>query len=118
MNRSTSRDHEAEQDNDTGQLNHPEEVLCLHLVACPDAPKTLQPRDGAFDLLAPLEAAQRTTILSFATISLIGRDHLNAQRSQLRIEPITVIRFISDQPFWEHHSKRRLQGVVNQCDFC
>jgi hypothetical protein len=89
----------AEQDLHATETNHAEEVLDVVLPANHEPTKMMQPGKQSFDSPTSAVTAQRTTILRRCpALATMRCDHLDAiALSQISIQTVTVIRFVTDQ---------------------
>jgi len=113
---SSSR-NSAEQDEDAGELNEAEEVLGLVFVACPDPTERLKPRDGPFYLPLTFVPSEWASILSLAfPVLSTGGDHQGADLTEIGVEAVAVIGFISDQPFRDIEPEGSAERVLYEID--
>jgi hypothetical protein len=84
----------------------------MPLITDDQTPKIAQPGEKAFNLPTPPIASEWTPILRSGTdtSAAMGRDHLDAQVSQLCIQRIGIIGFVADQPLREVADEAGVEG--------
>ena len=73
-------------------------VQGVALVPDDNTPEILQPGEETFHFQSPPVAAQRTAILGLGTrpAPTVGRDHLNAQLQERRVQGVSIIAAVPD----------------------
>src|SRR5579859_1005270 len=110
-----------EQDDDTGELNQPHVVLDVVFVTHNQSAEVVEPGKQSLHFPTSSESTERPTVLRFvvrpASLS-VWRDHLDTKPLQdLRVEPITVVSFVTDQLFRNIGDEALLQGLGDQLYF-
>ena len=84
-----------------------------------DSTEVLQPCEEPLNLPSSLAAPKRSAILrlSFLTIRLVRRDHLDASPGQRFIQRVGVIRFVTDQSFRSLSGKNLSESFCVKGDF-
>jgi hypothetical protein len=79
----------------------------------------LQPREQPLDLPAPFVAAQWSAVLrcNFLPVRFVRRNHLNALLSQLGVQWVGVVSFISNQPCRSLDNKTLKESFSDKGDF-
>src|SRR5512146_2899519 len=88
-----------EQEFETGEVDHAEEVFDVVLIAIDEAAEPVQPGKQPFHLPAFLVSAQRSSILGLAPSPTVGCDQLNVVLGlELLVEPVRIVGFVPDEP--------------------
>src|SRR5215471_2023186 len=111
----TQKDHNA------GELDKPEIVLGVILIANHQAAEVVQPSEESFHFPTTLEAAQRTSVLSnsigLATFA-VWSDHLSAELLQnFTIQPVAVVGLVSNESLRDISDESLLQRLGDQFYF-
>jgi len=110
-----------EQDDNTGKLYEPDIVLDVVFITNNQSAEVVKPGKKSLHFPTSFESTERPTILRFilrpAALS-VWRDHLSAKPLEyLRVEPITVVSFVTDQLFRNIGDEALLQGLGDQLYF-
>ncbi len=109
-----------EQDSNAREMEERQKVLGVIVPASDQPTRVVKPREEAFDLPAPLAAAERPAILAgrASTVVTMTRDHLDAvRRHQHLVERIAVVGFVADQALGKVGEEASFQGVGYERDF-
>ena len=100
-------------------MNKTQVIQGIALVADHQTPEIAQPGEESLNFPPAPIAPKRATILGLGTgaIASVGRNHFNAQLVQGRVQWISVIAFVSDQPLWELAEEARVEGGGDQGNF-
>jgi len=91
-----------QEDHSAGELNHPEEVCWVVFPANDDATIVMQPGKQTFDFPPAAVASQRAAILTGPACPghVVWGDQLHTELlADLRVQGITVVGPVADQPF-------------------
>ncbi len=97
-------------------MHEAEIVERVALVTGDQTPEVAEPGAEPFDLLPALEASERTAVLRLGpdAAPAMGSDHLDAQRSQRRVQRVGVIGAIPDQALGEWVEEAGVEGGGDQ----
>lgn len=110
----------AQEDQDAGKLDEPEEILGMILIPGHEAPEVLQPGVEPFDAPAAPVPSQRTPVLDrrLPPTPPVRRDQFHpALRRQARIQRVAVIRLLRDQSGGELGREAVVERGLDQRDF-
>jgi|SRR5258708_10978339 len=109
----------AEKDENTAELHKAEVVLRVPLPPGDEATEVLKPREEPFDLPAPTIAAHGSTVLGDVdAVRSVGGDQLDgAVLGQPRIQGITVVRGVADQPLRGSPRDGGVERLLDERDF-
>ena len=108
-----------EQNTNASQMHEAEVILNLVLVAHDDAPIVLQPSVQPFSLPTAFVAPELAAILGgwFYPLGTMRRNDFDATLSQLRIQRVRVIRFVTNQAFGFIRDKTGSKCGFSEGDF-
>jgi hypothetical protein len=108
-----------QEDHSACKLNHPEEILWVVLPTNDDATVIMEPSKQTLDFPATTVAPQHAAILrcGSGSLSVVRRDHLYTETlADLRIQWITVVGAVTDQPLGSLGEEASLDGEFDE--FC
>jgi hypothetical protein len=103
-----------QQDNDAPETHEAEVVLGSSLVADHQPPEIAQPSEEPLDLPAPLVAPELAPVLGLRPppVPAVRGDHLDALRSEGRVERIGVVRPVPDQALGPFTDEARREDLL------
>ena len=104
-------------DYDARKVQESQVVPPVILVSYEQAPEVTEPRKQSLDLPSSSIPPQWPAVLSLLPFPAIGCDHLDAHLQQRYVEPVTVIRFVTDQPVRQCPRPSRVQRRLDKSDF-
>lgn len=100
---------------DACELDESEEIFDVKFPSSDEPSKAVHPGEESFDLPALLVAAELPPVLGFATIASIRSHHLDAVFLLMpQIEPVRVVRLVTDHSGWEFVEKASGKNFFNQ----
>ena len=79
------------------EMDHAEEVLDVVLPSVHESAEVVHPGEETFHLPSSSVAAQRSSVLGFAAVAAVGRDHLDAVfLFHFPVESVGVIGLVAD----------------------
>ena len=100
-------------------MNEAEKIIQMIFVTNNDLSVVLYPGKESFNFPSPFVTPKLATVLRFCflSVSLMRRNQLNPNFSQLLIERVTVISFIADQFFRHLLDQSTIERFSNKSDF-
>ncbi len=100
-------------------MNHTEKILKMIFISCGNSSKILEPCEETFHLPPFSVSSERSAILCFwfFSIHLVGSDQINPHHFKTPIQWITVVCFISYDPFGKLSQKSLFDGLFHQYHF-
>jgi hypothetical protein len=109
-----------QQDNDAPKLDQGQEIFKMVLVAHHQPPEVLQPGEKTFNFPASSIPPKHSSVLCLGPLSTstMWGDHLGSPiLTNLIIQPIAIVGFVSDQPGGHFVGKAGIKGLLDQSHF-